>query len=94
MFRLLSTMILGCGLGFGFLGCDSDSSAGSPQFEPSGTEAQTPQGNMQGPGHSNGTEGADPAQNQPPIQQSPVASAATDQRMGAQGRLPAPLPQQ
>jgi hypothetical protein len=94
MLRVLSTVVLGCGLGIGVLGCDSDSGAGSPQFEPSGTAAQTPQGNMQGPAHSNGTEGADTAQNIPPIQQSPAAPDGSDQRMGAQGRLPVPQPQQ
>jgi hypothetical protein len=92
MYRLISTGILACGLGLGVLGCQNDNAENTPST-PSGTPAQTPQGNMQGPAHSNGTEGADTAQMQAPVQQTPGATGSIDQRMANQGRLPTTQPQ-
>jgi len=91
MFRLLSTTVLACGLGIGVLGCQSNDSGNTPT--PSGTPAQTPQGNMQGPAHSNGSEGADTAQSLPPVSQTPDSAGTIDQRMANQGRLPTTQPQ-
>jgi len=93
MFRILSMTVLTCGLGMGVLGCQSSDNGASSSATPSGTPAQTPQGNMYGPAHSNGTEGADTAQNLPPESQSPNNSGVIDQRMANQGRLPTTQPQ-
>jgi hypothetical protein len=98
MIRNLSIAALSMGLGVGILGCQSNDSGmnggGNPSAgNPSGTPAQTPQGNMQGPAHSNGTEGADTAQNLPPVSQSPNYNGTVDQRMANQGRLPTTQPQ-
>ena len=93
MYRSLSIATLALGLGVGVLGCQSSDSGSSGSSNPSGSPAQTPQGNMQGPAHSNGTEGADTAQNMPPVSQSPGSTGTMDQRMGNQGRLPTTQPQ-
>jgi hypothetical protein len=81
-------------MSIGILGCQSDNtSPPESPAPPSGTPAQTPQGNMQGPAHSNGTEGADTAQMNRPVQQTPGATGTIDQRMANQGRLPTTQPQ-
>jgi hypothetical protein len=93
MKRLLSSSILAIGLGIGVMGCGSDNSGAAAGQSPSGTPAQTPEGNMQGPAHSNGTEGADTAQNQVPVAQSPGAAGTVDPQTPNQGRLPTTQPQ-
>ncbi len=91
MIRLISSCAICVVLGLTVLGCQSAGSNDSNA--PSGSPAQTPQGNMQGPAHSNGTEGADTAQNEPPVSQSPNTTGTVDQRMANQGRLPTTQPQ-
>jgi hypothetical protein len=93
MYRILSITVLTCGLGMGVLGCQSNDSGATPAGTPSGSAAATPQGNMYGPAHSNGTEGADTAQNEPAVSQSPGTTGTIDQRMANQGRLPTTQPQ-
>jgi len=93
MYRIIATAVFASGLAVGVLGCGSDNSAQTNPSNPSGTPAQTPQGNMQGPAHSNGTEGADTAQNQPPVAQSAGTSGTVNQSTGNQGQLPTTQPQ-
>ena len=91
MIRFITPCALCVVLGLALIGCQSSGSNDSSA--PSGSPAQTPQGNMQGPAHSNGTEGADTAQSEPPVSQSPNSTGTVDQRMTNQGRLPTTAPQ-